>query len=133
MTTSTVPFMPDRRPGIAINPMPLPQAEHNSYKRIGSDIGSCVPIIEEPTTPDQEDSESTEPDMEDFGEDPNEIPTINLNIEEFTENLQNYMHSNMELQEGDMSKALVALNPYAASIPAPELKSVSRLRTEHLV
>lgn len=67
--------------------------------------------------------------MEDF----NEIPTIKLNIEEFTQNLQTYMQQNMELQEGDMSKALVALTPEAASIPVPKLKNVSRLRTEHLV
>lgn len=67
--------------------------------------------------------------MEDF----NEIPTIKLNIEEFTQNLQNYMQQNMELQEGDMSRALVALTPEAASIPAPKLKNVNRLRTEHLV
>ncbi|PKI63707.1 hypothetical protein CRG98_015897 [Punica granatum] len=39
----------------------------------------------------------------------------------------------MELQEGDMSKALVALNPGVASIPTRKLKNVSRLRTEHQV
>ncbi|KAI3741989.1 hypothetical protein L1987_59668 [Smallanthus sonchifolius] len=42
------------------------------------------------------------------------------------------MQNSMEIQ-GDMSKALVALNPQAASIPTPKLKNVSRLRTEHLV
>ncbi|PNT18319.2 hypothetical protein POPTR_010G234400v4 [Populus trichocarpa] len=132
ITTSTVPFMPERSPGIGINPMPLPPPEDNPHKRHGSDIGSCVPIIEEPATPDQENTELTETDIEDFGEDPDEIPTIKLNMEEFTENLQNYMHTNLELQEGDMSKALVALNPNA-SIPTPKLKNVSRLRTEHQV
>ena len=76
----------------------------------------------------------TQSDIEDtFYEDPDEIPTIKLNIEEFTETLQNYMQKNMELQEGDMSKALVALNPEAASIPIPKLKNVRRLRTEHQV
>ncbi|KAJ6432981.1 hypothetical protein OIU84_020087 [Salix udensis] len=109
ITTSTVPLMPERKP------------QH-----------TCVPIIEEPATPDQENTELTETDIEDFGEDPDEIPTIKLNMEEFTENLQNYMHTNLELQEGNMSKALVALNPNA-SIPTPRLKNVSRLRTEHQV
>ncbi|CAK7325315.1 unnamed protein product [Dovyalis caffra] len=132
ITTSTVPFMPERSPGIVINPRPLPPPEDDQHKRVESDIDSCVPIIEEPATPDQEDIELTETDIEDFGEDPDEIPTIKLNMEEFTENLQNYIHTNMELQEVDMSKALVALNPNA-SIPTPKLKNVSRLRTEHQV
>ncbi|KAJ6325565.1 hypothetical protein OIU76_012609 [Salix suchowensis] len=132
ITTSTVPLMPERSPSIRINPMPLPPPEDIPHERRGSDIGSCVPIIEEPATPDQENTELTETDIEDFGEDPDEIPTIKLNMEEFTENLQNYMHTNLELQEGNMSKALVALNPNA-SIPTPRLKNVSRLRTEHQV
>ncbi|KAL7186676.1 hypothetical protein ACSBR2_028407 [Camellia fascicularis] len=68
--------------------------------------------------------------MEDtFYEDPDDIPTIKLNIEQFTQNLckrtWNYVR--------DMSKALVALNTEAASIPTPKLKNVSRLRTEHQV
>ncbi|KAF9674957.1 hypothetical protein SADUNF_Sadunf10G0181700 [Salix dunnii] len=132
ITTSTVSFLPERSPSICINLMPLPPPEDNSHERLGSDIGSCVPIIEEPATPDQENTELTETDIEDFGEDPDEIPTIKLNMEEFTENLQNYMHTNLELQESDMSKALVALNPNA-SIPTPRLKNFSRLRTEHQV
>ncbi|KAK7345415.1 hypothetical protein VNO77_16019 [Canavalia gladiata] len=99
-----------------------------------SEINICQPIIEEPTTPEPECSQILETDMEDaFYEDSCEIPTIKLNIEEFTLNLQNYMQENMELQEGEMSKALVALNPAAASIPMPKLKNVSRLRTEHCV
>ncbi|KAJ0101959.1 hypothetical protein Patl1_05948 [Pistacia atlantica] len=93
----------------------------------------CEPIVEEPATPEPA-TEISGSDIEDtFYEDPDEIPTIKLNIEEFTVNLQNYMQKNMELQEGDMSKALVALNPDAASIPVPKLKNVSRLRTEHQV
>ncbi|GLT66704.1 hypothetical protein SLA2020_390570 [Shorea laevis] len=68
-----------------------------------------------------------------FYEDPDEIPVIKLNIEEFTQNLQTYMQNHMELQEFDMSKALVALTPEAASIPMPKLKNVSQLRTEHQV
>jgi hypothetical protein len=112
--------------------MPLLPPEDNQHKSVGFDLGSCEPIIEEPVTPDQEQTELAETDIEDFGEDPDEIPTIKLNMEEFTENLQNYIHSNMELQEYDMSKALVALDPNA-SIPTPKLKNVSRLRTEHQV
>ncbi|KAJ6909178.1 hypothetical protein NC652_020221 [Populus alba x Populus x berolinensis] len=132
ITTSTVPFMPEKSPSIVINPMPLLPPEDNQHKSVGFDIGSCEPIIEEPVTPDQEQTELAETDIEDFGEDPDEIPTIKLNMEEFTENLQNYIHTNMELQEYDMSKALVALDPNA-SIPTPKLKNVSRLRTEHQV
>lgn len=103
-------------------------------KETGYESRNWEPIIEEPATPQQEFTEISESDIEDsFNEDPDEIPTINLNIEEFTVNLQNYMQEKMELQEGDMSKALVALNPEAASIPTPKLKNVSRLRTEHQV
>ncbi|TKY53045.1 ROS1 protein [Spatholobus suberectus] len=99
-----------------------------------SKLNICQPIIEEPTTPEPECSQVSQTDIEDaFYEDSCEIPTIKLNIEEFTLNLQNYMQENMELQEGEMSKALVALNPEAASIPMPKLKNVSRLRTEHCV
>ncbi|KAG0451994.1 hypothetical protein HPP92_025927 [Vanilla planifolia] len=43
------------------------------------------------------------------------------------------MQENMEIQDGSLSKALVALTPEAASIPMPKLKNVSRLRTEHQV
>ena len=89
----------ERSPGIVIDPLPLPQAEDNSIKRRGSDIVSFVPIIEEPATPEQEHAEVIESDIEDmFGEDPDEIPTIKLNMEELSVNLQNYMQANMELQ-----------------------------------
>lgn len=93
------------------------------------------PIIEEPATPENICPEIEESAIEEaFLEDPDEIPTIKLNFEEFTQNLQNYMQANnMELQEADMSKALVALTPEAASIPMPKLKNISRLRTEHQV
>lgn len=92
------------------------------------------PIIEVPASPEPECDEIPESDIEDaFCEDPDEIPTINLNIEDFAMNLQNYMQENkMEIHDGNMSKALVALNP-EASIPTPKLKNVSRLRTEHQV
>ncbi|WOK96341.1 transcriptional activator DEMETER-like [Canna indica] len=101
----------------------------------GSASDNCQPIIEEPASPEAECIQIEEREIEDaFYEDPDEIPTIKLNIEEFTQNLQNYMQSNnMEIQDVHMSKALVAINPEAASIPMPKLKNVSRLRTEHLV
>lgn len=92
------------------------------------------PIIEEPATPEPECPQISENDIEDaLYEDPDEIPTIKLNIEAFTKNVQNFMQENMELQEGSMSKALVLLSPEAASIPMPKLKNISRLRTEHQV
>ncbi|KAJ6699285.1 ROS1 putative-RELATED [Salix purpurea] len=125
-------------------PLLLPQAAEQSEgswqpeaSRLAegkSRITECEPIIEEPSSPEPVSTQVTENDVEDtFCKDPDEIPTIKLNIEEFTQNLQNYMQQNMELQEADMSKALVALTAEAASIPVPKLKNVSRLRTEHQV
>ena len=125
----------DRNPGVTVNllplPPPLPQMQPSEAH---PEINNCEPIVEVPATPEQEHPQILECDIEDtFYEDFDEIPTIKLNIEEFTHNLQNYMQRNMELQEGEMSKALVALTPEAASIPMPKLKNVSRLRTEHHV
>ena len=142
IVSSSVPIATERNPAVVINPMQLPPPENNSLKVTGYESctcepitgyesRTCEPIIEEPATPEQECIEATESDIEDaFYEDPDEIPIIKLNIKEFTTNLQNYMQENMELQEVDMSKALVAINP---SIPTPKLKNVSRLRTEHQV
>ncbi|KAF5729436.1 transcriptional activator DEMETER isoform X1 [Tripterygium wilfordii] len=134
LANSVVPITSQKNAAVLINPVPLPLIEENSLKMALSDVGSCEPIIEEPATPEPEHSEITESNIEDsFWEDPDEIPTIKLNIDEFTASLQTYMHENMELQDGDLSKALVALNPAAASIPTPKLKNISRLRTEHHV
>ncbi|KAM1956343.1 hypothetical protein ACFX16_025773 [Malus domestica] len=113
--------------------MSLPPPENNSLQIAGTVTKECEPIIEEPAMPEQELTELSESEIEDFCyEDPDEIPTIKLNMEEFTLTLQNYMQEK-KLQEGDMSKALVALNPEATSILTPKLKNVSRLRTEHQV
>ncbi|KAK9055687.1 hypothetical protein SSX86_026772 [Deinandra increscens subsp. villosa] len=110
-------------------PMQLPPFENNCTRNPQL---SCEPIIEEPTTPEPEIVELSLSDIEDqYYDDADEIPTIKLDMNEFTANLQK-MQDSMEIQ-GDMSKALVALNPQAASIPTPKLKNVSRLRTEHLV
>ncbi|KAL4354289.1 hypothetical protein GQ457_06G009770 [Hibiscus cannabinus] len=124
--------------------LPLPQPnelsdsncrpEANEQLHTVSGVNKCNPIIEEPASPEPECTQVAENDIEDLlSEDPDEIPTIKLNMEEFTQTLQNYMQKNMELQEGDMSKALVALTAEAASIPTPRLKNVNRLRTEHQV
>lgn len=126
---STVAIEAASNPAVIINPMPLLPPGEAIYSR-----GQCEPIIEVPATPEPECTEISESDIEDaFYEDPDEIPTIKLNVIEFTQNLQNYMQENFEVQDGDMSKALVALTSAAASLPTPRLKNVSRLRTEHQV
>ncbi|XP_060201309.1 DNA glycosylase/AP lyase ROS1-like [Lycium barbarum] len=90
-------------------------------------------IVEEPATPEPE-QEAPEIDIEDaYSKDPNEIPTIVLNMVQFTQNMKNFVQNSMELQHDEMSKALIALTPEAASIPTPKLKHISRLRTEHQV
>ncbi|CAN6438680.1 unnamed protein product [Victoria cruziana] len=100
-----------------------------------SGVSKCEPIIEEPATPETESLEGSESVIEDFNcDDPDEIPTIKLNLEEFTLQVKNYIQEkDIKLQDTDLSKALVALTPEAASIPTPKLKNVSRLRTEHNV
>ncbi|XAR72173.1 DNA-(apurinic or apyrimidinic site) lyase [Bertholletia excelsa] len=134
IVSSTVSVGTDQSPPAAIKPLLLPSPGINEPRDIGTVVNNCEPIVEEPKTPEPESPEVTVSDIEDaFYEDPDEIPTIKLDIEEFTANVQSFMHGNMELQESDMSKALVALNPEAASIPMPKLKNVSRLRTEHHV
>jgi hypothetical protein len=114
--------------------LPLP-LEKSLASGAPSNRENCEPIIEEPASPGQECTEITESDIEDayYNEDPDEIPTIKLNIEQFGMTLREHMERNMELQEGDMSKALVALHPTTTSIPTPKLKNISRLRTEHQV
>ncbi|GAB4844423.1 hypothetical protein Ancab_037787 [Ancistrocladus abbreviatus] len=133
IVASAVSFQATRKPIINVNPIRLHPLEDAPREEVASASRSCEPIVEEPTTPEMESTEVSETDIEDaFYEDPDEIPTIKLSAEEFT-SLQNYMQENPELVESDMSKALVAVNPEAASIPTPKLKNVSRLRTEHQV
>lgn len=70
--------------------------------------------------------------MEDFSENLEEIPMINLNMRHLLRTYKiTWKIRNMELAEGDMSKALVALT--WASIPTPKLKNVSQLRIEQHV
>ncbi|KAI8563143.1 hypothetical protein RHMOL_Rhmol03G0089800 [Rhododendron molle] len=124
-----------------IKPLQLPLPQANRQVQVHSQINNCEPIVEMPASPEPTlevpatpETEVLERDIEDaFYEDPEEIPMIKLNIEEFTQNLQHYMQQNLELCEGDISKALVALTPEAASIPVPKLKYINRLRTEHQV
>ncbi|KAI3758235.1 hypothetical protein L6452_05788 [Arctium lappa] len=129
IVTSDAPNATHTTPPVTSRPMSLPPAEN--YSKDAQFSGrECEPIIEEPTTPEPESAELTLSDIEDqYYEDADEIPTIKLDMDEFTMNLQKMQDS----MEGDMSKALVALNPQAASIPTPKLKNVSRLRTEHQV
>lgn len=142
---STTENRTEQYPPTVVNPLSLPppvetqqlkdneKPEANQLLDIQFRVSNCNPIIEEPSSPEPEHTPEIE-DIEDmFLDDPDEIPTIKLNIEEFSQNLQDFMQKNMELQEGDMSKALVALTAGAASIPTPKLKNVSRLRTEHHV
>ncbi|MFS8012334.1 putative HhH-GPD domain, endonuclease III-like, iron-sulfur cluster loop, DNA glycosylase [Helianthus anomalus] len=129
IVVSDAPVTKDPISPTGIRLMSLPPAENESHKSAENSGNNCEPIIEEPTTPEPEVNELSISDIEDqYYEDSDDIPSIKLNMEEFTTNLQNMM------QDGnDMSKALVALNPKVASIPTPKLKDVSRLRTEHLV
>ncbi|CAH8363288.1 unnamed protein product [Eruca vesicaria subsp. sativa] len=97
-------------------------------------VTSCEPIIEVPASPEPECEEVSLADIEDaFFEDPEEIPTIRLNMDAFTNNLKKIFEHSKELQEGNMSSALVALTAEAASLPMPKLKNISQLRTEHQV
>ncbi|WOL02267.1 protein ROS1-like isoform X2 [Canna indica] len=118
-----------------LQPVRLPQIEDNRESKDTNCCNSCEPIVEEPSTPEAEQEDTEENAIEDiFYDDPDEIPTIKLNFKEFTQNLHNYIQEhNLEVKDGDMSKALVAIDPEAASIPMPKLKNVSRLRTEHHV
>ncbi|XP_054811125.1 transcriptional activator DEMETER [Prosopis cineraria] len=136
MVSNPVPIATERNPTLNMNPAVLPLPEINLLREATSEICKYEPIIEEPETPEQEcpDTQALESDIEDsFWDDPDEIPMIKLNTEEFAMNIQNILQENMELVEGDLSKALVAFNPATASIPTPKLKNVSRLRTEHHV
>ncbi|XP_023518039.1 transcriptional activator DEMETER-like isoform X1 [Cucurbita pepo subsp. pepo] len=127
IVASTNPISTEKQPPIVTSHLPILPPE-STYTENTLETSKCEPIVEVPATPEPEPNEMTESDIEDlFYEDPDEIPTIKLSMEEFKTTLQNY------IPEGDMSRALVALNPEAAYIPTPKLKNVSRLRTEHQV
>lgn len=128
--SSAAPMCANNRSDVIIKPMPLLPSE-DTIEQVKSSR-DCEPVIEEPKTPEPL-TEVEERDIEDaFYEDPDEIPVIKLNIDEFTTNLQSFIQDQIEIGD-DMSKALVAMNPGLAFIPTPKLKHVSRLRTEHQV
>nr|GMC79745.1 transcriptional activator DEMETER-like [Ipomoea batatas] len=147
-----VPLLPGRSEGVSVvglpgaveagmipaflsKPMPQPPQITSVNREVEELITSnCEPIIEEPASPEPLPEVSTS-DIEDaFYEDPDEIPTIELNMKEFTTNLQAILQGqNLGMQDGDLSKALITLKPDAASIPTPKLKNISHLRTEHQV
>ncbi|XP_010558958.1 PREDICTED: protein ROS1 isoform X2 [Tarenaya hassleriana] len=107
-------------------------SEDTRHPESTSRVTCCEPIIEEPSSPEPEPEpepvQVSQKDIEDaFYNDTEEIPTLRLNTDAFTNNLKDIM------QHGNMSKALVALTEQVASIPMPKLKSVSQLRTEHHV
>ncbi|XP_073157361.1 DNA glycosylase/AP lyase ROS1 isoform X2 [Henckelia pumila] len=133
----------DQKSTGGMNTLQLPSPQVNQTD-VELEVSNTQPIIEEPTTPEPIIEVPVTPETElvqvpefdienPFHEDLGEIPTIQLNMEEFNHNLHKIMQQNAELQEQDMSKALVALNLQDASIPFPKLKNVSQLRTEHQV
>ncbi|XP_059446497.1 transcriptional activator DEMETER-like [Corylus avellana] len=113
------------------NRTPLSILEANPFPGSGSQAKNFEPIVEEPPSPEPECTEL--PEIEDFFRDPDEIPTIKLGVDKFKAYLQNLDENHVVIHDNNMSRALVALTAEAASIPMPKLKSVSRLRTEHLV
>jgi hypothetical protein len=124
----SVPIADERHPP-HLNPVILPLPGNNMGIEVSPQSRQCEPIIEEPATPEHS-TEAIESDIEDFfSEDPDEIPTINVNLEVLAKSELNHMQEH----EGDQSKALVAWNLQSASIPTAKLKNVSRLRTEHQV
>uniref|UniRef100_A0A0E0JFL6 HhH-GPD domain-containing protein n=1 Tax=Oryza punctata TaxID=4537 RepID=A0A0E0JFL6_ORYPU len=136
LVTSGTPIAAETFHQTYISSRPVNQLEWNA-NTCHHGTNNRQPIIEEPASPEPE-HETTEMkvgEIEDgFIDDPEEIPTIKLNFEEFTQNLKSYMQANnIEIEDADMSKALVAITPEVASIPTPKLKNVSRLRTEHQV
>ncbi|KAJ0972697.1 hypothetical protein J5N97_020656 [Dioscorea zingiberensis] len=135
LVTSEIPTVSGIDQCHGLNSRPLPQLEGKDSLQQETASNNCEPIIEEPLTPEPEINETLESEIEDaFYEDPDEIPTIKLNLKEFTQNLQDVMRANnMDLQDSELSKALVTISPEAASIPMPKLKNISRLRTEHQV
>ncbi|KAL6848062.1 hypothetical protein ACP4OV_022190 [Aristida adscensionis] len=136
LATSEIPNMAQFRHQTYVDSRTVGQLEWDTSHPKYVISGNQQPIIEEPPSPEPEPTAEAKDDaIEDlFCEDPDEIPTINLNIEEFTQNLKSYMQANnIEIEDADMSQALVAITPEAASLPTPKLKNVSRLRTEHQV
>ncbi|KAJ3669335.1 hypothetical protein LUZ60_011285 [Juncus effusus] len=131
-SSSTPNMTPPFHPSIHPHPqLPLPSSSTLNWT---PPAHSTQPIIEEPASPEPEPEQPFEDAFLEEEEDPDEIPTIKLDFEEFKKNLKSYIkRNNLEVGEADMSKALVAISPEKASLPTPKLKNISRLRTEHQV
>ncbi|KAL2324901.1 hypothetical protein Fmac_023959 [Flemingia macrophylla] len=129
-----VPVAAERNYFVNKGPVVLPLLENNLSREVSPESTQCEPIIEEPATPEQVWTEVEESDIEDFfRDDPDEILSVELNTKQSATNIQNLLQEYKDHDEGDMSKALVALNSHSTYIPTPKLKNVSRLRTEHQV
>ncbi|XP_048444775.1 DEMETER-like protein 2 isoform X3 [Pyrus x bretschneideri] len=90
---------------------------------------SCEPIIEEPSSPQPEYTETSLRDIEDlFLDDPNDMPTIKMRDERFSTILEPYTGV---FQENDMATGLVPSR--YANFQAPKSKDAFRLCTKHLV
>ncbi|ERM99578.1 transcriptional activator DEMETER isoform X1 [Amborella trichopoda] len=128
------PFMYMNKHSSEIHPLPLPPLEPMPIPQEYSNP-ICEPIIEMPPSPEPKRFETSDIDIEDTPwEDTDEIPTINLNLKELSQNIQKCLEANnWDLGNPDMSQALVAITKEAASIPMPKLKNISKLRTEHQV
>ncbi|XP_050363845.1 transcriptional activator DEMETER-like isoform X2 [Argentina anserina] len=138
IVSSTSSPVAEKNCTVAGNVMSLPSPQNYPLQKVGA--YRSEPIIEEPASPEQDFTNLAHSDIEDLlneeyhvPDDPDDIPIIKISITQFTDTLQDLMQNNMNLKEGDLSKALVALNPRAASVPTPKLKNISRLRTEHQV
>ncbi|KAL5832674.1 hypothetical protein ACOSQ3_016348 [Xanthoceras sorbifolium] len=129
-----IPNWAKRNPSVDVNPIPVTLLEADLISESGNLTNNCEPIIEEPSSPEPQCTAPMSPelDLEDFSSgELEDIPTIRLQEQEFKENLQNFMQSNKIMLQD--SRALVVLAAEAASMPPPKLKSINRLRTEHLV
>ncbi|KAF5744814.1 hypothetical protein HS088_TW07G00394 [Tripterygium wilfordii] len=147
-------------PYMVFKPVSVSLIEANILSGSEHQPNLCIPIIEEPLDSDSELGESSEPaepldlvcdksprlaevcakslesDIEDLlKDDQNEMPPIEMDMAVFKINVRNVVlqDCNMILEDDDVSKALVALTPEAASIPTSKLRNASRLRTEHRV
>ncbi|GMP88620.1 hypothetical protein CsSME_00040538 [Camellia sinensis var. sinensis] len=118
------------KPIIEHPPSPVPDSAENLER----DIEDFY-YDEHPPSPVPDSAENLERDIEDFYyESEDDIPTVRLDTEEFKEKLREFIYkSDILLEEGEMSNALVALTSEAASMSVPKLKQVSRLRTVHHV
>ncbi|XP_060206006.1 uncharacterized protein LOC132633540 isoform X2 [Lycium barbarum] len=146
------PVRVDEVPNMCV-PSPNLSLSGESFLESRFQTQECEPIIEMPESPEHRPIESLERDIEDFPcgvEHEQEIPTIQLNTNDFRENILNLINKSnaKEFQENvlnfvneistlhrdeEVSKALVLLDPESASRHARKLKSESRTRTEHTV